>query len=232
MRAKHLFIDTAVMLAAALSAGLYCKASYLDFNQEEAPLERFLVGLLPDDLVERQIGRMKKELPDSPLIAAVRCTEKTKFLFGCTTQEAEVLHVFRGEELEEGQRIDTIRASSMIFDTAESGIETNEKGPKRYSINMGFVNEMTPGKEYLLFLDHKEAEIPGGNTVYRMSDEFLMATVFCYEETESIPQESIDSESLSAYYTDVKDSEFFVMSRKAVKDLNQFKKRLFQKYPY
>lgn len=97
---------------------------------------------------------------------------------------------------------------------------------------MGFVNEMTPGKEYLLFLDHKEAEIPGGNTVYRMSDEFLMATVFCYEETESIPQESIDSESMSAYYTDVKDSEFFVMSRKAVKDLNQFKKRLFQKYPY
>lgn len=225
MKFRYISGITVLFFWTALFVGVYCKASYRDFNSEDIPLEHFVVGLITDEFLDGQLNEMEEYLESSPMIIAVQCQEKFTYRFSCVTQKVIVNHVFKGENLKEGDCIEIARDGSAIFADEESLINGKP------SINMGFVNEMIPEKEYLVYLDHK-LETYDESNIYVQGSEFVLAPIFCYEKTQSIACESIDEDGAFANYEDVEENEFFIMSDNAAVKLQDFKERLFQKYNY
>ena len=81
MKKLCLYAVPAILLCCAcLIIGLYSKASYADFNEESNPMERFTVGLLPEEMCERQIDLMRSTLDDSKYIVAARIAGDFRFL--------------------------------------------------------------------------------------------------------------------------------------------------------
>lgn len=212
-----------LVFCVALGAGLRSKASYRDFNQEEAPLEHFMVGLIDDEFLEMQLKQMEPKLDSSPLIAAVQCEAPFYYRFSCVTQKVRISHVFKGNEWSEGDVMEVARDGSALFTDEEGQVQGKP------SINMGFVNEMIPGKQYLIFLDRK-LNTSDGTVIYIQSDQFVLAPILCYDEIKNTPCESVDESGNFADYKSVKNNEFFIMTEAAGQRLSQFKQKLLQKY--
>lgn len=217
-------IFTFILFIILLSIGLYYKSFYKDFNEEEQPLDDFAVALISDALLEMQLGFLDEDLENSNIIIAAKCEENYFYRFNCNTQAVTVEHVFKGESLKAGDRIDIARNGSHIYtskDMYTAGMPSND---------MGFVNEMVPGKAYLIFLDRRLETYNENDIIYKTA-EFILAPIFCYEKIENIPFDSIDPVGNYAKYKDVKNNEFFIMSKDANEKIDAYKEKLFLKYP-
>ncbi|MGN0375917.1 MAG: hypothetical protein ACI4EN_10505 [Butyrivibrio sp.] len=223
MKIKYIALITGVLIICAACIGLFYKSSYKDFNSEESPLDQFAVGLLNDELAERQIKNMEENLGESNIIIAAKCEEKSYFRFRCLTQKVTVQHVFKGEGVSEGDVIDVARSGSQIFLDAL----TNEMP----NMNISFVREMYPGETYLIFLDYR-LNTGDKENIFIQSDDFIVAPIFCYNKTESVPYESIIEGGDFAEYKTVKDSEFFLMSEESIEMMYQLKNKLISQYSY
>ena len=217
MRLRFVSIVTTIMIIISAGIGLYNKSMYTDFNFQEHPLEEVKVAILSDDLLEIQIEHLRKNLEHtSNYIVAVECMDKSLFRFHCTSQEVVVKRVFKGTGLSENDSIEIVKAGTEIFRDAG-----------KPSVNMGFVNEMRPGKEYLVFLDRK---IENTERIYIQSDEFIIAPIFCYEDIVNIPYQPDNLDYTVTDYINVKDNEFFFMSESSYEIMRKFKADLFQRY--
>ena len=98
------------------------------------------------------------------------------------------------------------------------------------SLNIGFVNEMKPGKTYLIFLDRK-IDTHNEEKIFVHPKETLIRPVFCYEKIENKPCVSNSDISNSTYYKDVSENEFFLASETTIKKIEEFKETLLHKYP-
>lgn len=223
MKLKHVMIITALLFVVALSTGLYCKASYKDYNQEDTPLNHFTVGYLPEELLERQIEKMGEILEQSPYIIAAKCESKSKYQFKCATQQVTVEKVFQGEGLNQGDLIE-VESISHIFDLDE--MVQGEKNP----VNLDFVNEMIPGKSYLIFLDRRLDTHQPEDHIYLRTQELLIRPTFCYEKIKNVPCISMDKETNSVDYETVSQNEFFLDSQKSIEKMEKFKEELLGKY--
>ncbi len=145
MRIKHSVIITLIIVIISTSIGLYCKRDYTDFTG----LEDFSVAAMNGELFESSMENIIPRLADNNIIVAVRCEDRFEFRSGCASQKATVIKVFKGDDINEGDVIDIIRGTSTL------GIKEEEKVGGIPIINMGFVNEMCVGKEYLVFIDRR-----------------------------------------------------------------------------
>ena len=224
MKLRYYGLITLIVVTITIGLGLYYKSSYRDYNQMETPLDEFAIALLGDDLFEPQLECMKNYLDSSNIIIAARCEEKFRFRYSCTTQEVSVVKVFRGEGMKAGDVLDIVRDSSLI----SSDDRTRING--KLQINLGFVNEMIPGKTYLLFM---EGIVPNytSETIYSLSDRFIIAPIFCYEDIKNIPNPIVDDNFRFTDYDNVKNNEYFITSEEADKKIREFKKEVLSKYP-
>lgn len=227
MKLRFVMCITLIVFILAAGVGLYFKASYYkDFNTEEEPLNNFMVGLMPDEPLDKVLENMEENLGTSNVIIAAKCEDTFTYRFKCTSQKVTIEHVFKGEGLKAGDNIEIIRDGSCIF--MDESMYVDGKIP----INLDFVNEMIPGKTYLIFLDRK-LETHDDTIIYLQSEEFAIAPIFCYDNTiKNKPIAGINNERNSARYEDVKDNEFFLKSEEAIEKMVKFKDNLLQKYSY
>ena len=219
MRFRYVVAITIVVLAVTIGIGLYQKSFYIDFNEKELPLENCIVGLLPENIAKVQIEHLRENLENiSNYIIAVECTSSTLFHYSGTSQEVVVKHIFKGEGLKEEERIKIVRSGTAIF--------MDEDKP---SVNMGFVNEMKQGKEYLIFLDRK---IKNTDNFYLQSDDFIVAPIFCYEEIESTVCKSISTQYNAMEYKEASKNEFFFVDETSLNDIQVLKREFISKYSY
>ena len=226
MKLRFVTCITLIVFIMAASVGLYFKTSYKDFNTEEEPLNKFRVALMPDELLNMQLENMEKNLGISNIIIAAKCADTFTYRFNCTSQKVTIEHVFKGEGLKAGDSIEIIRDGSCIFMDESMYIDGMP------GINISFVNEMIPGKTYLIFLDRK-LQTHNDTIIYLQSEEFLIAPIFCYDNTiKNTPFASIDKEANVVRYEDAKDNEFFLMSEEGIENMARLKDSLLQKYSY
>lgn len=223
MKFKYMAAITFFAFAVLLGAGLYSKTSYKDYNKEKEPLNHFSVGIFPDNLADTQIEIMQEVLDNSRHIIAARCEDTSKYLYSCAVQPVTVEQVFKGEGLKTGEKI-SIQTVSQIF--MEKDLYVGGKP----SLNIGFVNEMKPGKTYLIFLDRK-IDTHNEEKIFVHPKETLIRPVFCYEKIENKPCVSNSDISNSTYYKDVSENEFFLASETTIKKIEEFKETLLHKYP-
>jgi hypothetical protein len=222
MKIKYVVGVYFLIVCILLGIGLYSKSKYVDLNKEETPLNHFTVGVLSDKLVDVSLEVFEEDLEEkNRMILAVKCIGKSKFYYGCTTQEVEVEKVFKGENIEKGNRIE-IRRISAIF--MPDRIKDNEN---MYA-NMEFVNEMQEGKMYLVFLDEK---IKNSN-IYVPYEEGVLKPVFCYDKIKNQPCPSTISEQNATEYENISMNEFFIASQRSIDKVERYKEEILQKYPY
>lgn len=220
MKLRYVIGITLVVCIISMGIGLYNKNKYKDFNDEEEPLTNFTVGLLSEELVEAQIKRMNESLEENAaIIAAVKCEEKTKFLFSCETQKVTVEKVFKGTDVNVGESIDVAKSGGFIY--------SDGYGDGHMSINTGFVNEMIPGKSYLVFIEKKLDNAD----LYIIDSDMIIKPVFCYDDITNVPVQSLSDEADYTLYSNVKDNEFFFDAQKSYEMMNEFKEKLFARYP-
>ena len=184
-----------------------------------------MVALISDALLEMQLEFFDEDLENCNIVIAAKCEENYFYRFNCNTQTVTVEHIFKGGGLNIGDKIDIARNGSHIYtnkDMYTAGMPSND---------MGFVNEMVPGKTYLIFLDRKVETYNENDIIYKTA-EFILAPIFCYEKIENIPFESIDSVGNYVKYKDVKNNEFFIMSEAAAERIALYKEKLFLQYSY
>ena len=226
MKLRFVTCITLVVFIIAASVGLYFKASYKDINVEEEPLNKFVVGLMPDELLNAQLEHMEKDLGSSNIVIAAKCEDSFKYRFNCTSQKITIEHVFKGEGLKAGDNIEIIRNGSLIC------MDENAYIDGMPIININFVNEMFPGKTYLIFLDRK-LQTYDDTIIYLQNEEFIISPIFCYDNTiKTTPIASIDKLANAARYEDVKDNEFFLMSEEGIENMARLKDSLLQQYSY
>ncbi len=221
MKVKYFVFATGLIIVVLMVAGLIYKNTYEDYNDQAEPLDNFIVGIMPDELAEIQINKMDEQLDESNIIIAAECVEKPLWRFGCITERVKIKSVFKGEGLQSGDVIDVAREANCIF----SEIKIDGMS----SINMSFVRAMIPGETYLIFLDEK-LELRDADNIYDQSGQFLIAPIFCYNETISIPYKSISEDGNEQKYINVKESEFFLMSEKSIEQMYELKRDLLTRY--
>lgn len=201
---KRRFVTCIILIVFIIAAGvgLHVKASHKDSDTKEVDLNNFVVGLMSDELLNVQLERMEKNLGLSNIIIAAKCKDTLKSKSNLTFQKVTIEHVFKGKGLRAGDSIEIMRNPSYICMDESSYIDGMPM------VELGYVNEMIPGKTYLIFLDKK---MKTGNTItYLQRNYFFISPILCYDNTiKNTPIASIDKDGNFARYEDIKDNEFF-----------------------
>ena len=225
MKKLCLYAVPAILICCAcLIIGLYSKASYADFNEESNPMERFTVGLLPEEMCESQIDLMRSTLDDSKYIVAARIADDFRFLPSCTTQSIEIVKVFKGDSLSVGETIDIVFSQEIFWNEESATADTAY-------INMGFANKLAVGETYLLFLD-SEIETFNGSRMFIKLDKYLLMPVFSYDHEKIgwAQSENEDPEVYECRYMAVSELDYFLSSEKSADELKALRKEIIEKY--
>ena len=225
MKKLCLYAVPAILICCAcLIIGLYSKASYADFNEESNPMERFTVGLLPEEMCESQIDLMRNSLDDSKYIVAARIADDFRFLPSCTTQSIEIVKVFKGDSLSVGETIDIVFSQEIFWNEESATADTAY-------INMGFANKLAVGETYLLFLD-SEIETFNGSRMFIKLDKYLLMPVFSYDHEKIgwAQSENEDPEVYECRYMAVSELDYFLSSEKSADELKALRKEIIEKY--
>jgi hypothetical protein len=224
MKLKYVFAITFVIIFISMAIGIYYKSSYLDFNKDESALDNFGIALLDDEFLNFQLQNMEENLDSSNIILAVRCEDRFHYRYSCMTQKVSIVSVFKGENLKKGDTFEIAKASNFL------SLDKDAMYNGMYPINMGYVNEMIPGKTYLIFLDRKLKNCSKKDIIYIQSSNFTLAPIFCYENIINIPKKPENELIPCISYSQVKDNEFFIMSEESNQKLAFMKEKLFSKY--
>lgn len=215
----NLFV-TVLLFLSFMVYGLYEKKNHKDLNRDKDLIDSFYVALLKDETVSEKITSEdgKNLLDKSSYILEVECKSAMKFHFSEADQLVEVKKVFRGTDIQVGDKIQILKVNEVFLDLPPSPF-----------LNISCVREMNIGEHYLVFLKEKIENYE--DTKLFETTDFYMQPIFSYEQTEqgyctpSVPN------TIDALYGEVKDKEFFLMSEQAVEEMEAFKKELFLKYP-
>lgn len=215
---------TAVIVAAIV--GLIFRQTYTNITTEPNFMEEhFSVALYDLDLAPDLINEdsspplievMRTELPNSNLIVRVKSHGKSRHIFKNTTQYADVLEVYQGDEVEVGDEIGITYHGMFFFDDM--------------SANLNFVNFLQPNDEYLLFLDQRvDSHDPKDDSLYEFNSSVIPG-IFNYEEKDHTIMD-VPETNWNVPYSKVKDNEFFVSSEANLEALTELKHELLELYP-
>ena len=234
MKFKIVLIAFVVLFLAALGFGMVNRIGYTDANRDRKIMETAYTSALSDEMLTLQLARLEKgdatqglpALLDTPNILAVRCEARSTFRYRSMTQKVSVVKVFRSETLSPGDELEVVRSRNL------SKGEDSYSAPEvrgRFGFGTGYVNEMIPGKTYLVFLDH-ELDSVRDESIWFFPDTLLTAQ-FCYEEIPNKPVELTDEDVRVAYYEEIKENEFFLTSEEAIERMLSFKTSLLHEFP-
>ena len=194
----------------ACLVGIVSRISYTDLTQNDInEMNVFTMNTNPfnGDIVKI----LGEELEQCQYILAVKGTGEREYEFHTTLQNVIVENVFKGDQLEKGNKIKIIGGYYIVFEEMMA--------------NMRFVNYMKKNQEYLVFLKER-VEGPRGydDNIYRLPD-VIISPIFSYDmEENAMANESI------VPYTSVWDNEFFISNKDAFEELKTIKNFYINRY--
>lgn len=206
-------------LVIAIIVGVIFRQTYTNVTAEPNVLDNFSVALWDFDMVSPDFLQLIGEnLSSSNLIIRAKSDGEMKYSFKNNKQYIEVIEVYKGDELNAGDQI-AVTSHSWLFFFDEM------------RANVGFVNVMQPGHEYLIFLDQQLETLETEKDTIYLLQESIISPIFNYEDQGNDKIISID-DPYDRYvpYEEVKDNEFFVSSEEALEALMELKHELLEQY--
>lgn len=209
---KKLPMITLVIIIIELIIGVICRTTFTNYND----LKYYNVALIEEEFLQDIQENLDEQYEKSKYIVKVKCISDVTFSFLRTYQLVEIEKVFKGSELTKGEQINVSTYSSRIyFDDM--------------SVNMGFVNAMNKGEEYLVFLSEVKKSEEYATQIY-LTPETIVTPIFAYDNHQNAIVPAKYEDYLIVNYTDVENNEFFATSEEGVSILNDVKQRLIRKY--
>ena len=218
MSKKMYIILGCIIVGIILGAAVF---GILKKDEYENPMDDFegvMVCQFYDELrslIDEEGGILNTYMNDSKYILKVSPVSEAEFDFQTYSSDVKIEKIFRSEgDLEVG---DTIKISIENFT-----FYADDK-----TMSLGFANFMKPDNEYLVFLHDKlETEIYD-YPVYR-TEGFSIAPIFNYKDLDNviIEEGKVIGNGTYCYYNDVKDNEFFVVSKDLEEEFRNFKYRV------
>lgn len=171
---RRLRIIFIFLIFVSVVLGLYKRQSYTNITAEPNMMDYFTVAQLDTMMISDNFREvLGEELPNSNIIIRVKASGQIAHHFRLNEQYVEVLEVYRGDDqLDIGDKIGVISWGWLFFFDDMSA-------------NMGFVNFMEEGEEYLLFLEEKVDTLEPSDNVYLVVDT-IVSPVFAYRDRNNI----------------------------------------------
>lgn len=218
MRIRWIALVSFIVFLAAAVIGVVERRTYTDIALEENPIEHFQVGVFDDGLISILSREEYEELvrEESGYIVKLRAVSDLQFEFYYMSRMFEVLEVYEGENLSKGEVI-TIGLGPLFL------------SEEPWAANIGFVNKMEKGKDYLIYLG-RECEIPNSENRVFMVAEVSIPPIFPYECGSSTPTEEMGITDLEVDYTKVEDSAYFAKTQEGLDALLTYREHMMEGY--
>lgn len=212
-----------VLVLACGFTGIKKKSTYTDISADPAMMDTMQIAELPEELSEATIKDFQEKLQNARYIFRVTALEPTQYLFHTARQKVMIQEIYQ-------DKMDDAPLYAPFYLISDGDmVYTDDR-----TVNTGFVNELQPGKSYLVFLEEQilTRDKSTGVTNYRLMQDFMIDPVFCYEDldTKVIPIKK-DADNTYIPYQSVKKNEFFLASENAMKKMLAFKHELLKSYP-
>lgn len=209
-------------MSSILTAGIFGimkRQTYTDLTKQEDYLMQLQVAELSEGFVEVQCADMQQNLPEAAYIIKVQVTEEIEHLFRVDRQKAVIKEIYVGSGLEQGEEV------YIFSDHWKLILDGNPD-----SISRGFVNIMDVGAEYLVFAEDVVESPWSYALAVKLCDSFFIAPIFCYDERQNVAM-PVQSDITYVPYQDVRYNEFFGVSEKTLKTMEELKKQMLSLYP-
>ena len=94
IRFSHTIIITTVLFMLCVGYGLWSSSHFENFSEEI--IEEYSVGILPDELLDNTIKKIRETGDDNEYIFKVTCESGLQYNFACATQCVRIDRVYRG----------------------------------------------------------------------------------------------------------------------------------------
>ena len=220
---KILLITTSLLCVIAATIGLFQRQTYTNITAKADYMDHFKIAILGDGFAEDLPDFLMTELPNAKYIVRVKAKGKVEHLFEANKEQVEVLEVYKGNDIHVGNDIFILHGRFCF--------NIKFKSSRVTSVELGFVNFMKKGDEYLVFLDQKAMTAnPDDNNNYPLFGGFIIAPIFNYEDKENNLIKTSDDNPYVPY-KEVRQNEFFVRSNERLQKLENLKHNLIKKYP-
>lgn len=195
------------------------KKSYRDITKEKDYFDQLQVAEIPDEFTKKVCSQFENELPKVPIILRVTPSTGVEHIFGISQQKVIVSKVYKGENIKAGDEIYLYSEHWHLHITQSENI-----------IERGFVNLLTQGDEYLVFISRKADGVSKDLDIYETYDDSFIVPVFNYKDKVQNVAKVEDEEYTYVPYSEVKENEFFAISEEGFKTWNAFKSKMLTKY--
>lgn len=182
-------------------------------------MEQLQVAEIPGDMAVRECSELQTVLPGCPVVLCVEALEDVEYLFLAGRQKVCIRKVYAGDSIEEGQE---------IYVTSPSWLLSMDIEP--HSVELGFVNTMKTGDDYLIFLTDTVEDFYSSIPVYMLYEGSIITPVFSYEERQNTILET-GNENTYVLYKEVKENEFFTTDQKGLAAWLELKNAMLNLYP-
>lgn len=215
---RRLKIILLLVIFVSAAVGLYKKQSYTNITAEPNMMDHFTVAQLDIGMISDDFGEiLKEELLNSNIIIRARATGEIIHHYRLNEQYGEVLEVYRGDNhVDIGDEIGIISPGWLFFFDDMSA-------------NMGFINFMEEGEEYLLFIEEKVDTLDPLDNTYVVVDA-IVSPVFSYKDKDNIIAKT-EGEISYVPFSEVSQNEFFVNSNEVLDMLMGLKHDLIEEFP-
>lgn len=214
---------TAVIIIGIAAFGIHQKQSYTNLFSKPDALNSFQVAEFPEAMIPTISGQLLEELPKSSIIIRGIATGEKDYLFRVNQQTVSIQQVYQGgDDIQPGEEIHVASRTGFVF----------RDNPNGRLAELGFVNEMRAGMEYLIFLEKKidTLKTDDQRDVYRLA-EALITPIFGYEDRENVIVDVSQNYSTYVDYSSVSGNEFFMTTQTGLNEIINIKRQLLIKYP-
>ncbi len=216
---RYCKISLLVLICIIAVWGHMKKKSYSDITKEKNYLDQFDVAEIPDEYAKKACSQLENELPKVPIILKITPSATPEHMFGLSRQKVTVNEVYKGENIEVGDEI-YIYSEQWCLDITQS-VKT---------IDSGFVNFLTQGDEYLVFISRRVDGVSKDFEIYEIYDDTFISPIFNYKDKAQDIVKVGDAEDTYISYSEVKENEFFAMSVEGFEIWNDLKSKMITKY--
>lgn len=217
MKRAVLPLVTALVLVGAAIFGLVERQTYTNRTTSSDFMQSIQVAELPEPLAKSTAQEMREVLPQSSMVVRVEATGRREYLFGIKQQQVRVLEVFQGEDIDAGEEV-------WLYSTHWGSPDFTDS-----TMNMGFINDLQAGEEYLVFLSEKMDLLGEERSIYQLAEAGLVAPAFRYGDCRNTVV-SVSGETTYVDYGLVADNEFFGCTEQAVQALQELKQTMLTRY--
>ena len=214
MKITKVYLIVLVLFLLSALFGISKRDTYTNITKDNEWKDMIYVAPLPEHFLQNlNSGSLKNAMYESSsIIVKVVAIDEMEFVQERTKQMVRVEKVIKGDKELVGHEISVMKLAGRTY--------LQDEPP---SINMGFVNELEVGNEYLIFLETKLETLNPQEEVYIIPGT-AVAPIFAYKERESFPA----GEETYVLYNQVQDYEYFAQTQEVLDALRALRKTVME----